>query len=112
MAVYVDPPMVHGIRVGRISPDTPWCHMWADTDDELHALAAKIGMRRQWLQDQGKGKLRHYDLTPPKRAAAVKAGAIEASYEQLGEAVRAARIAYREALAAKAEQRRDVLARC
>jgi hypothetical protein len=51
-----------------------WCHMFADTPEELHAFAPRIGMRREWADDDVDGG--HYDLTPPKRAAAIKLGAI------------------------------------
>lgn len=72
MAVYVDRLMNHGWRLrGRL---TKSCHMLADTPEELHALAAVIGLKREWAQD---GSLLHYDLVPGKRAAAVAAGAIE-----------------------------------
>jgi hypothetical protein len=47
-----------------------WCHMIADTEDELHALATKIGLRRAWFQGD------HYDLTPGRRQAAIRIGAI------------------------------------
>ena len=29
------------------------CHMVADTDEELHAMAAKIGVQRKWHQKAG-----------------------------------------------------------
>lgn len=50
-----------------------WCHLWADTVEELHALAARIGLRRSWFQSHT--RLPHYDLTPSKRALAIAAGA-------------------------------------
>jgi hypothetical protein len=53
-----------------------WCHMWADTEDELHTMAKRIGMRREWFQDNGRS-LPHYDLVPTRRTAAIKIGAIE-----------------------------------
>ena len=52
-----------------------WCHLWADTPQELHAMAKRVGMRPEWFQD--KNGFPHYDLVPPRRAAAVRAGAIE-----------------------------------
>jgi hypothetical protein len=51
------------------------CHMTADTLDELHAMAARIGLKRAWFQDHR--LMPHYDLTPRRRAAAVEAGATE-----------------------------------
>ncbi|QWQ39587.1 DUF4031 domain-containing protein [Streptomyces sp. YPW6] len=29
---------------------THWCHLTADTEDELHAFAARLGLRRSWFQ--------------------------------------------------------------
>lgn len=49
------------------------CHMMADTLEELHAMAARIGLRRAWFQPRSSP---HYDLTPAKREAALAAGAV------------------------------------
>ncbi len=59
-----------GARTGH-----KWCHMIADSEDELHAMAKKIGLKLGWAQYDHHGI--HYDLTPSKRALALKAGAIE-----------------------------------
>jgi hypothetical protein len=54
------------------------CHMWADTVEELHAFASRIGLRRAWFQmSRGARRLPHYDLNPSRRAKAIAAGAIE-----------------------------------
>lgn len=58
------------------------CHMMADTLDELHAMADRIGMRRAWFQDKPSGA--HYDLSLRVRARAVKAGAVEITYREMG----------------------------
>ena len=50
-----------------------WCHMHADTSEELHAFAVRIGLRRKWAQRSRAG-LEHYDLTPARRAAAGRCG--------------------------------------
>ena len=50
-----------------------WCHMTADTVDELHEMAIKIGMKREWFQNHG--FVPHYDLMKNKRALAVNKGA-------------------------------------
>lgn len=80
MAVYVDPlfncrpfakPGTLFHRVGQS------CHMYADSDEELHALARKIGLKPEWHQPFPQHRLSHYDLTPPKRRMAVRSGAIE-----------------------------------
>ncbi|WP_122711357.1 DUF4031 domain-containing protein, partial [Pseudomonas viridiflava] len=45
MTVYVDE---EGIRWrGR-----EWCHLVADSLDELHAFAARLGLRRSWFQSK------------------------------------------------------------
>ena len=58
--------------VGTGLPFRSWCHMATDgTWDELHAFAARLGLRRSWFQRD------HYDLPPHGRAAAVALGATE-----------------------------------
>lgn len=52
------------------------CHMLATTDEELHAMADKIGVARRWHQKAGTPHS-HYDICLTKRALAVKLGAIE-----------------------------------
>jgi hypothetical protein len=59
-------------------PFTAWCHMASDRDfDELHAFAARLGLRRGWFQRD------HYDLPPHGRAAAVALGAVEVGAGEL-----------------------------
>lgn len=53
---------------------TQGCHMAADTLSELHTFALRLGLKRSWYQSKSHP---HYDLTPNKRARAVKAGAKE-----------------------------------
>lgn len=55
------------------------CHMIADSEAELHAMAARIGVARQWYQRD------HYDVTKSKRALAVQNGAREITMRQLGQ---------------------------
>jgi len=50
------------------------CHMLADTLDELHAMAAKIGMKREWFQPTS---FPHYDVSLTRRKLALQYGAIE-----------------------------------
>jgi hypothetical protein len=75
MSVYVDVLVCYGVRVGRLGPETKWCHMFADSLEELHAMASAIGMKRTWFQD--KPGFPHYDLVASKRAKAVALGAVE-----------------------------------
>jgi len=58
------------------------CHMLADTDDELHAMADIIGVSRKWWQSPAKTSGSHYDIALSKRAIAVKNGAVEITIRQ------------------------------
>jgi hypothetical protein len=69
-----------------------WSHLTADTEDELHAFAASIGLKRAWAQRMGT-MFFHYDVIPSKRRMAVSRGAIEISRAQLAEILRARRAA-------------------
>lgn len=60
-----------------------WSHMMADSVDELHAFAAKLGLKRAWFQD--KPGHPHYDLRPSKRVLAVRLGAVEVSRREMVE---------------------------
>ena len=55
-----------------------WCHLFATESDceELHDFAFQLGLRLSWFQGN------HYDLTPGRRAKAVKLGAIEVTRRQ------------------------------
>lgn len=50
-------------------------HMLANDLDELHALAASIGLKRSWFQ--GQSTFAHYDLTRSKRKLALERGATD-----------------------------------
>ena len=74
--VYADPmrPCVQGRHWHHPSN----CHLEADTQTELDALAARIGLRSAWRQPpRGSHPWPHYDLTDGKRAHAVAAGAVD-----------------------------------
>lgn len=45
------------------------CHMRADTLDELHAMAVKIGVSRRHFQDHPRHP--HYDICKSKREMAI-----------------------------------------
>lgn len=70
------------------------CHMIADTSEELHAMAARIGVARRWCQDEGTYR-EHYDIALSKRALAVKYGAKEIEMHDVGEMLLARRIGWR-----------------
>ena len=76
MAVYVDnADILASVPNGNRVRTSHWCHMMADTLPELLAFAARIGLRRSWLQVKKSGV--HFDLTAGKRRQAVAAGAVE-----------------------------------
>ena len=75
MTVYVDDMRA---RFGRMI----MCHMLADTDDELHAMADLIGIARKWWQSPATTSGSHYDISLGKRALAVTAGAAEITVRQ------------------------------
>lgn len=76
--VYVDPLINYGWKLG------PSCHMVADTEEELHAMAAKIGMKRSWFQPASKQQVPHYDLVASKRKLAVQNGAQQMTMREAG----------------------------
>ena len=76
MAVYVD---TMEASYGRMK----MCHLLADTDDELHAMADKIGVARKWWQRPPEHDS-HYDIAKSKKALAIAAGAIEITWKQAG----------------------------
>jgi hypothetical protein len=68
VTVYVDNPLA---RLGRMV----MCHMVADTEAELHAMAKLIGVDRKHYQADASTP--HYDICKQMRAIAVGAGAVE-----------------------------------
>ncbi|MGD9766869.1 MAG: DUF4031 domain-containing protein [Pseudolabrys sp.] len=93
MPVYVDD-VRH--RYGRMV----MCHMWADSRDELLAMADRIGVLRKWLQQPPKASWVHFDICIAKKTLAIAAGAVltdkygpvEFLARQRGDAVKLAQI--------------------
>jgi Protein of unknown function (DUF4031) len=86
MTVYVDD-WRQKATVGRIT--ARWSHLTVGPDDdieELHALAARIGLRRSWFQDKP-WPMQHYDVTESKRLAAIRAGAVPVTWREAGRQV-------------------------
>lgn len=50
-----------------------WCHLVADTIQELHEFALALGLRRAWFQASASNP--HYDVTLQTRARALELGA-------------------------------------
>ncbi|WP_150689354.1 DUF4031 domain-containing protein [Pandoraea communis] len=66
MAVYVDNARIRWR--GR-----QWCHLVADSLDELHFFATALGLKRGWFQAEA--SLPHYDVTTEVRDLAISRGA-------------------------------------
>ena len=78
MAVYVDEPIWEW-RGRR------WCHLTADSPEELHELAARLGLRRRWFQSKpGQPWHDHYDLPEDVRDQAVACGARPLTIQEMG----------------------------
>jgi hypothetical protein len=69
MAVYIDNAKN---PYGRMK----MCHMLADTIEELHEMADKLGLKRKWFQ--GAASTPHYDICLAKRDQALALGAVVA----------------------------------
>lgn len=82
MSVYVD-------QMRAVYGRMIMCHMIADTEGELHAMADRIGVARRHYQTGS--VLPHYDICLSKRRLARNAGALEITREAFVERIRAAR---------------------
>ena len=65
MTVYVD-------DAGVLKDGRKWYHLAADTVEELHAFAERIGLKPEWFQEKN---YPHYDVTKYKRNQALREGA-------------------------------------
>lgn len=58
-----------------------WCHLVADSLDELHEFAIALGLQRRWFQD--KASYPHYDVTTAVRERALRQGALPGTKAQI-----------------------------
>ncbi len=65
---------------------TEFCHLLADSREELHAFADRLGVPRRLFQDHPWRW--HYDLPAPVRADAVRLGAVEVDLHTVGALLR------------------------
>lgn len=72
MTVYVDQIIQWSTKIRCFKGGS--CHLSADTIEELHSFAARLGLKRAWFQDHK--LLPHYDLTPARRKRALELGAV------------------------------------
>ena len=84
MSVYVDDMQA---PFGRMV----MCHMMADTTEELHAMADRIGVARRWCQYPGTAR-EHYDISKVKRVLAVRHGAKEITLREMAAFQRSRRV--------------------
>jgi hypothetical protein len=61
---------------------TRFCHLLADTRDELHEMAETLGVPEKYFQDHPWRW--HHDLPEPLRARAVELGAREVTLHEVG----------------------------
>ena len=80
MSVYVD----DAVTLWR---GERWAHLMADTLDELHAFADRLGIPRRAFQNKTSGA--HYDLPADVREHAIQLGAIPISRHRDRDLVRA-----------------------
>lgn len=64
--IKLDAPIHKRKPSGRVK----YCHMTADTLEELHEFAARAGIPRHWFHRSRKG-VPHYDLNPENRRKAL-----------------------------------------
>lgn len=100
MTVYVDDA---GIPATVGPYKSRWSHLTADTREELHEFAARLGLRREWFQDPAAPGRKpfparpgspaaeswHYDVTAAKRAQAIRLGAQSITWREALEIIRA-----------------------
>jgi hypothetical protein len=89
MTVYLD----DWRQPARLGPlDDRWSHLVADTDEELHAFAARLGMQRSWFQANARRPHQaHYDVPDRLRPEALALGAVAVTWRQVGRMMRARR---------------------
>ncbi|MGW5703892.1 DUF4031 domain-containing protein [Amycolatopsis japonica] len=100
MTVYVDDFTVPATVGGRSGH---WSHLIADTEDELHAFAAQLGLPRRWFQDprirSGRrpfparpgsfaAETWHYDVIRSKRDLALQLGAVDVAWRDLPDLIK------------------------
>jgi hypothetical protein len=96
VTVYVDDFTVIAPHVGR----GRWSHMIADTEDELHDMATRIGLERRWFQDPRVNQTPryrpdsyaanawHYDVVQAKRRQAIALGAVAVPWRDLPDLIK------------------------
>lgn len=91
MSVYVDPLSKFSTHnTSQPVQGQATCQMYADTLEELHAMADRLGLPRSWFQNE-QPEFPHYDLVHVRRDYAISLGAIETDRRHVAEFLRARR---------------------
>ena len=81
MTVYVDKlKLKHPTSIWARKYGVKWCHLFADSLEELNEFAAKLELKPGYLHLK---VVPHYDLTPQKRRKALKLGAAKIQKDHL-----------------------------
>ena len=95
MAAYVDDSRIRW-RGGE------WSHLIADTTEELHAFAARLGLARVRFHEKPSRPWKdHYDIPEATRRLAIRRGARPITCREAAEILRAKRLTLRMALSAR-----------
>ena len=67
-----------------------WCHLLADSPEELHGFASRLGLHRSSYQGPPKSRTPHYDITGFERSRAIAIGARACTRGEIAVIARAA----------------------
>ena len=86
LSVYIDDWRQRATVRGRTDR---WSHLLADDPDELHAMAAALGIPpRGFQRHRRSAALDHYDLPEGLRLQAIELGAVPISWREMGRLTR------------------------
>ena len=86
LTVYVDDWRQRATVRGRADR---WSHLLADDPDELHAMAAALGIpRRGYQRHRRSAALNHYDLPESLRGRAIALGAVPVTWREMARLTR------------------------
>jgi hypothetical protein len=86
LTVYLDDWRQRAV-IGR--RDDRWSHLLADDEQELHALAAQLGIpTRGFQRHRRSAALNHYDLPESLRPRAIALGAVPISWREMARLTR------------------------